>query len=94
MAGVRHIVAPPPNRRPTNAPPDPSVANEMLVDENQRMADEKRRAKLAQRMQDRSVCGGPLLPMSCMYHPGGIAAMPARDQAAGFGTDLRACRRR
>jgi len=53
MAGVRHVVAPPPNRRPTHAPPDPSMAGEMLVDENQRMAEEKRRAKLAQRMQER-----------------------------------------
>ena len=53
MAGVRHVVAPPPNRRPTNAAPDPMRAGEMLVDENQRMAEEKRRAKLAQRMQDR-----------------------------------------
>jgi len=53
MAGVRHIIAPPPIRRPTNPAPDPTTAGEMLVDENQRMAEEKRRAKLAERMRDR-----------------------------------------
>ena len=69
MAGVRHVLAPPPNRRPTHAPPDPSMAGAMLVDENQRMAEEKRRAKLAMRMQERLVspapCACPAAPSLC-----------------------------
>ena len=59
MAGVRHVLAPPPNRRPTHVLPDPSMAGAMLVDENQRMAEEKRRSKLAMRMQERLVSPAP-----------------------------------
>lgn len=68
MAGVRHVVAPPPNRRPTHLPPDPARASEMLVDENQRMADEKRRAKLAQRMQERSIHRALSFVMHSVFH--------------------------
>lgn len=65
---MRHVVAPPPNRRPTHLPPDPARASEMLVDENQRMADEKRRAKLAQRMQERSVHRVLSFVMHSVFH--------------------------
>ena len=51
--GAQHVTAPPPNRAPTNRAPDPREANEMLADENQRLAENKRRARLAERMRDR-----------------------------------------
>ena len=51
--GAQHVTAPPPNRAPTNRAPDPREADEMLADENQRLAENKRRARLAERMRDR-----------------------------------------
>jgi hypothetical protein len=53
MRGAQYVTAPPPNRAPSKPLPDPRLADELLVDENQRMAEEKRRAKLADRMRDR-----------------------------------------
>ena len=72
------------------------MAGEMLVDENQRMADEKRRAKLAQRMQERSVVhvrpsAARVLPVTSRRNRCRGSSRPGSER---IGTDRRTGRRR